>query len=386
MRYLSAGESHGPCLTAIIEGLPAGLMLSTEVINRQLERRQGGYGRGARMQIEKDRVEILSGLRFNKTIGSPLTLQIKNRDWENWQKLMAPEGSEPSTLKKLNRPRPGHADLAAGLKYNYTDLRLALERSSARETASRVAVGTVGRVLLEHFGVGFYSHVLQIGDHAAKIDPLTVPERYEEVESSPVRCADQAAAEKMVAAIKQAEAKGDTLGGVIELLVTAVPPGLGSHVHWDRRLDGLLAGAIMAVPAIKGVEVGLGFSAAAMPGSAVHDPIVRSTQGISRPSNRAGGLEGGITNGQPLVIRAAMKPIPTLVNALPSVDLETGAVSTAAVERSDVCAVPAAAVVLEAVAAWTLAVVFLEKFSGDSLEEIENAFYYYQERVKRRLT
>lgn len=386
MRYLSGGESHGPCLTAIIDGLPAGLMLFSEAINRQLERRQGGYGRGARMKIEKDRVEILSGLRFNKTIGSPLTLQIKNQDWENWQDSMAPEGSEPSTLKKLTRPRPGHADLAAGLKYNYADLRLALERSSARETAARVAVGTVGRILLEHFGVSFYSHVIRIGDQTAEIDPLSVPERYDKVESSPVRCADEAAADKMVAAINQAGAKGDTLGGVIELLVNAAPPGLGSHVHWDRRLDGRLAGAIMAVPAIKGVEVGLGFSAAAMPGSAVHDPIIRSARGIDRLSNMAGGLEGGITNGQPLVIRAAMKPIPTLVSSLPSVDLETGAVSTAAVERSDVCAVPAAAVVLEAVAAWTLAVAFLEKFSGDSLEEIENAYHYYQERVKRRLT
>ncbi len=386
MRYLTGGESHGPCLTAIIDGLPAGLMLFSEAINRQLERRQGGYGRGARMKIEKDRVEILSGLRFNKTIGSPLTLQIKNQDWENWQDSMAPEGSEPSTLKKLTRPRPGHADLAAGLKYNYADLRLALERSSARETAARVAVGTVGRILLEHFGVSFYSHVIRIGDQTAEIDPLSVPERYDKVESSPVRCADEAAADKMVAAINQAGAKGDTLGGVIELLVNAAPPGLGSHVHWDRRLDGRLAGAIMAVPAIKGVEVGLGFSAAAMPGSAVHDPIIRSARGIDRLSNMAGGLEGGITNGQPLVIRAAMKPIPTLVSSLPSVDLETGAVSTAAVERSDVCAVPAAAVVLEAVAAWTLAVAFLEKFSGDSLEEIENAYHYYQERVKRRLT
>lgn len=386
MRYLTGGESHGPCLTAIIDGLPAGLMLFSEAINRQLERRQGGYGRGARMKIEKDRVEILSGLRFNKTIGSPLTLQIKNQDWENWQDSMAPEGSEPSTLKKVTRPRPGHADLAAGLKYNYADLRLALERSSARETAARVAVGTVGRILLEHFGVSFYSHVIRIGDQTAEIDPLSVPERYDKVESSPVRCADEAAADKMVAAINQAGAKGDTLGGVIELLVNAAPPGLGSHVHWDRRLDGRLAGAIMAVPAIKGVEVGLGFSAAAMPGSAVHDPIIRSARGIDRLSNMAGGLEGGITNGQPLVIRAAMKPIPTLVSSLPSVDLETGAVSTAAVERSDVCAVPAAAVVLEAVAAWTLAVAFLEKFSGDSLEEIENAYHYYQERVKRRLT
>ncbi|MBM4234846.1 MAG: chorismate synthase [Firmicutes bacterium] len=385
MRYLSAGESHGPCLTAIIEGLPAGLRLFTEDINRQLERRQGGYGRGARMSIEKDRVEVLSGLRFNETIGSPLTLQIKNRDWDNWQELMSPEGSEPSTYNKVTRPRPGHADLAAGLKYNYADLRLALERSSARETAIRVAVGTVGRILLEHFGIRFYSHVIRIGDQTAEIETLHLPELFEIVESSPVRCADATAAKKMVAAIKQAETDGDTLGGVIELLITAVPPGLGSHVHWDRRFDGLLAGAIMAVPAIKGVEIGLGFSAATRPGSEVHDPIVRNARGIDRPSNKAGGLEGGITNGQPLVIRAAMKPIPTLMSALPSVDWETGAASTAVLERSDVCAVPAAAVVLEAVAAWTLAVAFMEKFAGDSMEELDAAYHYYLEQTSGHL-
>ncbi len=385
MRYLSAGESHGPCLTAIIEGLPAGLKLFTEDINRQLERRQGGYGRGARMAIEKDSVEVLSGLRFNETIGSPLTLQIKNRDWENWQEMMAPEGEPPARLEKLTLPRPGHADLAAGLKYNFDDLRLALERSSARETAIKVAVGTVGRILLEHFDIKFYSHVIRIGQVTAAVKPLDLPLIYQIVEESPVRCADEAATEKMVAAIEQAGAEGNTLGGVIELLITAVPPGLGSHVHWDRRLDGRLAGAIMAVPAIKGVEIGLGFSAATLPGFEVHDPIVRSTRGIDRSSNRAGGLEGGITNGQPLVIRAAMKPIPTLVNALPSVDWETGAESTAAVERSDVCAVPAAAVVLEAVVAWTLAVDFLEKFAGDSMKELEAAYCYYMDQTARHL-
>ena len=385
MRYLSAGESHGPCLTAIVEGLPAGLKLFTEDINRQLERRQGGYGRGARMSIEKDRVEILSGLRFNETIGSPLTLQIKNRDWENWQEMMAPEGEPPAGLEKLTLPRPGHADLAAGLKYNYDDLRLALERSSARETAIKVAVGTVGRILLEHFDIKFYSHVIRIGQVATAVENLDLPRIYQKVEESPVHCADEAATEKMVAAIKQAGVEGDTLGGVIELLITDVPPGLGSHVHWDRRLDGRLAGAIMAVPAIKGVEIGLGFSAAAMPGSAVHDPIIRSARGLDRPSNKSGGLEGGITNGQPLVIRAAMKPIPTLVSALPSVDWETGAVSTAAVERSDVCAVPAAAVVLEAVAAWTLAVAFLEKFADDSMEELDAAYHYYMDQSARHL-
>lgn len=385
MRYLSAGESHGPCLTAVIEGLPAGLKLYTHDINRQLERRQGGYGRGARMAIEKDRVEILSGLRFNETIGSPLTLQIKNRDWQNWQDVMTTEGDAPAGLKKLTLPRPGHADLAAGLKYNYDDLRPALERSSARETAARVAVGTVGRILLEQFGVRFFSHVVRIGDVEASLDPLALPELYDQIESSPVRCGDETCSEKMITAIRDAGEAGDTLGGVIELLITDLPPGLGSHVHWDRRLDGLLAGAIMAVPAIKGVEFGLGFAAAALPGSAVHDPIIRSARGIDRSSNRAGGLEGGITNGQPVVIRAAMKPIPTLINALPSVDWETGALSEAAVERSDICAVPAAAVVLEAVAAWTLAVAFREKFAGDSMDEVRNAYQFYTELVRGHL-
>ena len=385
MRYLSAGESHGPCLTAVIEGLPAGLKLYTDDINRQLERRQGGYGRGARMAIEKDQVEVLSGLRFNETIGSPLTLQIKNRDWQNWKDVMAPEGDVPAGLKKLTLPRPGHADLAAGFKYNYADLRLALERSSARETAARVAVGTVGRILLEQFGVRFFSHVVRIGDVEASLDPLALPEIYEQIESSPVRCGDDACSEKMMTAIRDAGEAGDTLGGVIELLITDLPPGLGSHVHWDRRLDGRLAGAIMAVPAIKGVEIGLGFATAALPGSAVHDPIIRSARGIDRSSNRAGGLEGGITNGQPVVIRAAMKPIPTLINALPSVDWETGALSEAAVERSDVCAVPAAAVVLEAVVAWTLAVAFREKFAGDSMEEVRNAYQFYMGQITRHL-
>ena len=385
MRYLSAGESHGPCLTAVIEGLPAGLKLYTDDINRQLERRQGGYGRGARMAIEKDQVEVLSGLRFNETIGSPLTLQIKNRDWQNWKDVMAPEGDVPAGLKKLTLPRPGHADLAAGLKYNYDDLRPALERSSARETAARVAVGTVGRILLEQFGVRLFSHVVRIGDVEASFDPLALPDLYDQIESSPVRCGDETCSEKMITAIIDAGEAGDTLGGVIELLITDLPPGLGSHVHWDRRLDGRLAGAIMAVPAIKGVEIGLGFATAALPGSAVHDPIIRSARGIDRSSNRAGGLEGGITNGQPVVIRAAMKPIPTLINALPSVDWETGALSEAAVERSDVCAVPAAAVVLEAVVAWTLAVAFREKFAGDSMEEVRNAYQFYMGQITRHL-
>lgn len=386
MRYLSAGESHGPCLTAIIEGLPSGLKVSKDAINQQLERRQGGYGRGGRMAIEKDCVEILSGLRFSQTIGSPLTLQIKNRDWENWQELMAAEGEPPAGLVMLTRPRPGHADLAGGLKYGHADLRLVLERSSARETAIRVAVGSVGRILLEHFGLSIYSHVVSIGSVLSGTDSTELPEMAEQVEKSPVRCADAAAAAKMLQEIDQARQDGDTVGGVIELVVTGVPPGLGSHVQWDLRLDGRLAGALMSIQAIKGVAVGAGFEGSSMRGSDLHDPIVfDKLKGITRPSNRAGGLEGGITNGQPLVLRLAMKPIPTLLKPLPSVDWETGEKAPGAVERSDICAVPAAAVVAEAAVAWELAVAFREKFAGDSLAESEAAYNNFMKCVNKRL-
>jgi chorismate synthase len=385
MRYLSGGESHGPCLTAVIEGLPSGLTICAADIDFQLERRQKGYGRGPRMMIEKDRVEVLSGLRFNRTIGSPLTLQVKNSDWQNWQDTMSPEGEEPSALEKITRPRPGHADLAGGLKYKYDDLRLALERSSARETAIRVAVGSVGRILLGHFGVRIYSQVCQIGKAATGSILQNQPEIAELVESSPVRCADQSASEAMIDEIKKAAETGDTLGGVIELLVTGVPPGLGSYVHWDRRLDGRLARALVAIPAIKGVEFGLGFAAAGLRGSEVHDPIVRKEGQVDRPTNHAGGIEGGISNGKSLRIKVAMKPIPTMSRALPSVDWITGEVITAAVERADVCAVPAAAVVAEASVAWELAVAFLEKFSGDYLEEVEAAFRFYINDVRSRL-
>ena len=386
MRYLTGGESHGPCLTGIIEGLPAGFELKSDDLDRHLERRQRGYGRGARMAIEKDRVEILSGLRFNRTIGSPLTLQIRNRDWENWQTLMAPEGSEPPGSVQLSRPRPGHADLAGGLKYNYDDLRLVLERSSARETAIRVAVSSVGRLLLEKFGVRIYSHVVSIGPVESAAGSSEVPGLAAQIESSALRCADGGAEEKMILEIEKARDQGDTLGGVLELVVTGLPPGLGSHVHWDRRLDGRLAGAVMSIQGIKGVEIGSGFAAAAARGSALHDPItIEEGSGISRPSNRAGGLEGGITNGQPLVFRAAMKPIPTLAKPLPSVDWKTGEKVSGATERSDVCAVPSAAVVAEAVAAWELAVAFREKFAGDYLEEVEAAYRFYTEQVERHL-
>ncbi len=386
MRYLTGGESHGPGLTAIIEGLPAGFVLKSADINRHLERRQHGYGRGTRMAIENDRVEFLSGLRFNRTIGSPLTLQIKNRDWENWHDLMAPEGREPDQTARLSRPRPGHADLAGGLKYDHDDLRLTLERSSARETAIRVAVGSVGRLLLEKFGVIIYSHIISIGPVEAAIESSEIPRLTDCIKNSSLHCADQQAEEKMIGEIEKARAEGDTLGGILELIITGLPPGLGSHVQWDRRLDGRLAGAVMSIQGIKGVEIGSGFQAAALRGSKIHDPIeIRKESGISRPSNRAGGLEGGITNGQPLIIRAAMKPIPTLALPLPSVDWNTGEKVSGATERSDVCAVPAAAVVAEAAAAWELAVAFREKFAGDYIEEVEAAYKYYMKRVNKRL-
>lgn len=386
MRYLSGGESHGPCLSGIIDGLPAGLELNIDDINKQLGRRQIGYGRGARMTIEKDQVQILSGLRFRQTIGSPLTLQIKNRDWENWREIMAPEGFEPQDAVLQTRPRPGHADLAGGLKYNHEDLRMILERSSARETAMRVAVGSVGRILLEKFRVRFYSHIVSIGSVDTALDSSELPDLFDQIEESPLRCADPIAEKDMRKEIDKAKNDGDTLGGIMEIVVTGLPPGLGSHVHWDLRLDGRLAGAIASIQGIKGVEIGTGFKSARLRGSQLHDPIVREDgSGIVRPSNRAGGLEGGITNGQPLILRAAMKPIPTLADPLPSIDWNTGLASHGATERSDVCAVPAAAVVAEAVTAWELAVSFREKFAGDYIEEVEAAYQFYMEQVNRRL-
>jgi chorismate synthase len=386
MRYLCAGESHGPCLTAIIEGLPSGLELYAKDLNRQLQRRQQGYGRGARMSIEKDQILILSGLRFNRLIGSPLTLQIKNRDWVNWQKIMAPEGDKPSDMTTLTRPRPGHADLAGGLKYDHTDLRLVLERSSARETAIRVAVGSVARVLLDRYGISIFSHVLSIGTKRANVRAEEVPGKAGLIEKSPLRCACPETEKAMLEEIVKAKEDGDTLGGIFEVIVTGIPPGLGSHVHYDRRLDGRIAGALMGIQAIKGVEIGAGFAGAVLPGSQHHDPIViEAEKGISRSANRAGGIEGGVTNGQPLLLRAAMKPIPTLVRPLPSVDLKDGFASEGVIERSDTCAVPAAAVVAEAVVAWEVAVAFREKFAGDFIEEVDAAFNYYMQKVNKRL-
>ncbi len=379
-RFLTAGESHGQALTIIVEGVPAGLPLDEAYIARDLARRQKGYGRGGRMAIEQDRALILSGVRYGKTLGSPISLLVQNRDWPNWQSIMAVEESaEPAA--PVTRLRPGHADLAGAMKYGLDDVRPILERASARETAARTAAGAVARRFLEEMGIAIHSHSVAIGEVRARdLEP-----DWTEVEASPVRTADHTVEAVMMATIDAAKAKGDTLGGVFEVVATGVPIGLGSHVHWDRRLDGLLAQALMSIPTIKGVEIGAGFGGAAMPGSRHHD-LFQEAPGRpwARASNRAGGGEGGISNGEPLVLRAAVKPIPTLANALPSVDLATGAAVQAHQERSDACVVPAAGVVGEAMVAVTLAGVFLEKFGGDHLEETRRNYHAYMATLRPR--
>lgn len=368
LRFLTAGESHGRMLSAIIEGLPAGLKLDVARINGLLKKRQGGYGRGQRMTIEEDRVEILAGLRGGVTLGSPLALAIVNRDWESWQEIMA-SGSEAKIGERvITKPRPGHADLAGGLKYRQQDLRNILERASARETAIRVAVGAVAEELLQALDIRVEGQVVAIGGIQACAAEKTWGEQ---LFANPLYCPDQEASLRMIKVIEEAKEKGDTLGGVIRIVSEGVPWGLGSHVQWDRRLEGRLAQALMSIPAIKGVEIGAGFTSASLPGSQVHDEIEYEPAGggFRHRTNRAGGIEGGMTNGERLVIKAAMKPIPTLRKSLASVDLHTKEPFAAAVERSDVCAVPAAAIVGEAVTAWVLAEAVLEKFGGDHLEE-----------------
>ncbi|MCG0278417.1 MAG: chorismate synthase [Thermanaeromonas sp.] len=380
MRFLTAGESHGPGLVTIVEGMPAGIPLSAEFINIKLRKRQGGYGRGERMSIEKDEVEILSGVRGGFTLGSPIALKIANRDWPNWQEIMSPEPGAKDE-RCLTRPRPGHADLAGGIKYAQGDLRNILERASARETAARVVAGAVASAFLGCLGVETAFHVVRIGRATVKRE-VSFDEALKAT-ASPVYCADEEATRDMMIAIDEAREKGDTLGGVFEVLVRGLPPGLGSHVHWDRRLDGLLAQAVMSIPGIKGVEIGEGFTLAGKLGSEAHDEIGYAPgRGFFHYSNRAGGLEGGITNGEILVIRAAMKPIPTLRKPLRSVDWKTKEEVIAAVERSDVCAVPAAAVVGEAMVAWVLAGAFIEKFGGDHLEEVRQRVKDYWDYVR----
>jgi chorismate synthase len=388
-RFLTAGESHGPALTTIIEGLPAGMPLTAEPINVQLRRRQGGYGRGARQKIESDAVEILSGVRFGETLGSPVTLLIRNRDWDNWRDRMRIEAraSGDDGPRAVTVPRPGHADFVGLVKYAHDDIRNILERSSARNTATLVAVGAVAGELLRLFGVQIVSHVTRIGSEAASVpEGLSADELYARTEASPVRCADEATSARIVERINEAKRKGDTLGGVFEVVVFGLPIGLGSYVHWDKRIDGRLAQAMMSINAIKGVEIGMGFEAAATPGSQVHDefaPGGARGDGIQRLTNRAGGTEGGITNGEPLVIRAAMKPIATLMRQLGSVDVQTGQAAPAFAERSDVCAVPAAGVIGEAMVAIVLAQAFGEKFGGDSLVEMRRNFMGYQHSARR---
>lgn len=379
-RFLTAGESHGPCLTAVIEGLPAGLPVDLAAVNRDLARRQQGYGRGGRMRIEKDEAEVLSGLRFGRTLGSPLTLAVKNRDWANWQERMSPSG--PAAGEAVTAPRPGHADLAGIQKYGHEDIRNILERASARETAARVAVGAVARQLLAALGVIVSAHVVAVGGVTAARRAYAADDIGSLTAASPLFCADKAAEAAMMAAVDAAKTRGDTLGGVFEVVASGLPPGLGSHVQWDRRLDAALAAALMSIPAVKGVEIGEGFANAALPGSQAHDEIFYDpVRGYYRKTNRAGGVEGGISTGEDLVVRAVMKPIPTLMAPLASVDIATKTATRANTERSDVCAVPAAAVVGEAVVAIVLAGAVLEKFGGDHLGDLLAAMEHYRCRL-----
>ena len=394
LRFLTAGESHGRALVVILEGLPAGLPIDADAITRDLRRRQGGYGRGRRMAIESDRAEIMSGVRAGQTLGGPLAMVIENRDWPNWQYTMrateeAPPDAGGARRAPVTRPRPGHADLAGGAKYERDDLRDILERASARETAARVAAGAVARQLLAHAGLRITSHVFTLGS-ISLADPGAVDFTRASglPDDAPLRCVDGELERQMIAEIDRAREAGDTLGGAFEIIATGVPVGLGSYVQWDRKLDGRLAQALMSIPAIKAVGIGIGPAVASLPGSRVHDEIVigdesRAT-GLARPTNRAGGLEGGVTNGEDLRVSAYMKPISTLMKPLRSVDLSTMAESPAAIERSDVCAVPAAAVVGEAMVSLVLADALLERFGGDSIAALDRAMASTDETVRAR--
>ena len=407
LRFSTAGESHGKALVTIVEGLPAGLPISAEWVDRELFRRMQGYGRGARMKIERDRIEWLSGLRAGETLGSPVAMLIPNRDWTNWEDVMAYESSNPPgelRRRRVTRPRPGHADLAGVLKYDRVDARDILERASARETTARVAAGALAKRLLDEFGVEIGSHVISLGGIRVEPSQLPVPLN-ETADRSEVRVLSPAAEAEIIRRIDAAKKAGDTLGGEVEVVARGVVVGLGSHVSWDRKLDGRLAGMLMSIPAVKGVEIGMGFEAARRPGSEVHDPIEsepgrgaqraagqrasgggRGTQhapspdprgGFRRPTNNAGGMEGGITTGEPVVVKVAMKPISTLMSPLPTVDLTSGEPAKAVSERSDVTAVPAMGVIAEALVALVLADAMLEKFGGDSLVEMRRNYQGY---------
>jgi len=381
LRFLDAGESHGKALVAILEGIPAGLKIDLDFINRQLLLRQSGYGRGGRQKIEMDRVKILSGVRFSETIGSPIALMIENRDHENWKEVMSPLG-EPNELRKVIRPRPGHADLVGYLKYDREDMRDVLERSSARETAIRTAVGSICELLLREVGVRLVSYVISIGKVKANIDPKD-GELEKNILNSPVFCPDKRATDLMIAEIEQAKRKGDSIGGVVEVLASGVVAGVGSYSQWDRKLDARFAFGLMSIQAVKGVEIGDGFSNAYKFGSEVHDEIIYEN-GYKRKSNRAGGIEGGMSNGENVIIRAYMKPIPTLRKGLSSVNVKTHETEISAFERSDVCAVPALSVVARAVIAFELARAYLEKFGSDTVQEFVERVSAYKEYLSQK--
>ncbi len=378
---MTAGESHGPGLVTIVEGLPRGLEVSADRITNELARRRMGYGRGKRMAIERDEIEILGGIRHGETLGSPVSVLIRNTEWPRWSEEMSPE---PAVAKKqVTRPRPGHADLAGMLKYGTDDARDILERASARETAARTVAGVLAKTLLETAEVTVISHVVSIGPVVSEGAPPG-PTDLDLIDASPVRCFDPTAEAAMVTAIEDAKAQKDTLGGVFEVLGFGVPPGIGSHVHYDRKLDALLAGAVMSIPAVKGVEIGDGFQVAILPGSKSHDEIILSDGILARPTNRAGGSEGGISNGEPIRVRGAMKPISTLMSPLRTVDMTTGEPAEAVRERSDVCAVPAAAVVGEQMVALVLAAEFQRKFGGDTVDEFVAAVDRYKSVISGR--
>lgn len=388
MRYITAGESHGPQLTTIIEGIPAGLPLVADDINEELARRQKGYGRGRRMQIETDQVQIASGVRHGETLGSPIALVVENRDFAHWTKIM---GAEPLTeqeekemKRKVTKPRPGHADLNGAIKYGHRDMRNVLERSSARETTVRVAAGAVAKKVLAELGIIVAGHVIEIGGVQAKeITYRSIEELKSITEASPVRCLDEEAGNQMIKAIDDAKANGDSIGGIVEVIVEGMPIGVGSYVHYDRKLDAKLAAAIMSINAFKGVEIGIGFEAAHRPGSEVHDEILwNEARGYTRRTNNAGGLEGGMTTGMPIVVRGVMKPIPTLYKPLQSVDIDTKEPFTASIERSDSCAVPAASVVAEAVVAWELATALIEQFGLDRMDLIRENIEKHNEYAR----
>ncbi|MEC0181823.1 chorismate synthase [Paenibacillus peoriae] len=386
LRYLTAGETHGPQLTAIVEGMPSNLKLDFEELNFQLHRRQKGYGRGRRMQIEKDTANIAGGVRHGYTTGAPIALIVENNDWKHWQNIMNIEPIEGSDEEKrrVHRPRPGHADLNGGMKYNLKDLRNVLERSSARETAIRVACGGLARQLLAEFGIKVAGQVIRIGEIEAPYRDLPIDELIAVTEASSVRVTDPETEKKMEAYIDLIKQEGDSVGGVVECIVEGVPIGLGSHVQYDRKLDARIAQGVMSINAFKGVEIGIGFEAGELRGSQVHDEILYDEErGYHRRTNRLGGFEGGMTNGMPVVVRGVMKPIPTLYKPLQSVDIDTKEAFTAQVERSDACAVPAASVVMEHVVAWEIAKALLEKFGGDSIEEIRANIASYEEQLGR---